>query len=76
MLVTDKFVFLRPLERITSHSSVLIVERISGSGKDAFQMDLKKNLKGRDLYDYSEGELLSRGINCKLRAFSAYELSL
>jgi hypothetical protein len=58
MLVTDKFVFFRPLERITSHSSVLIVEGISGSGKDAFQMDLKKNLKGRDLYDYSEGELL------------------
>jgi thymidylate kinase len=39
-------------------SRVLIVEGISGSGKDTFQGYLKKKLKGRDVYDYSEGDLL------------------
>jgi thymidylate kinase len=39
-------------------SRVLIIEGISGSGKDTFQAYLKEKLKGRDLYDYSEGELL------------------
>jgi thymidylate kinase len=37
---------------------VLIVEGIAGSGKDTFQSYLRQNLKGRDVYDYSEGELL------------------
>src|SRR5882724_6904370 len=46
------------LDRIASDSRVLIVEGISGSGKDTFQAYLKKKLKGRDVYDYSEGELL------------------
>ena len=46
------------LERIASESRVLIVEGISGSGKDTFQMYLKKKLEGRDVYDYSEGEVL------------------
>lgn len=46
------------LERIASQSRVLIVEGISGSGKDAFQTYLATKLKGRDVYDYSEGEVL------------------
>lgn len=46
------------LERIALESRVLIVEGISGSGKDAFQTYLKKKLEGRDVYDYSEGEVL------------------
>jgi thymidylate kinase len=46
------------LERIALDSRVLIVEGISGSGKDTFQAYLKKKLKGRDVYDYSEGEVL------------------
>ena len=46
------------LERIASESRVLIVEGISGSGKDTFQTYLKKKLDGRDVYDYSEGEVL------------------
>jgi thymidylate kinase len=37
---------------------VLIIEGISGSGKDTFQTYLKEKLQGRDVYDYSEGELL------------------
>jgi len=40
------------------NSRVLIIEGISGSGKDTFQRYLKKKLKGRDVYDYSEGEVL------------------
>jgi thymidylate kinase len=46
------------LERIALDSRVLIIEGIAGSGKDTFQTYLKKKLKGRDVYDYSEGELL------------------
>ena len=46
------------LERITLHSRVLIVEGISGSGKDTFQTYLKKKLADRVVYDYSEGEVL------------------
>ena len=46
------------LEKIALDSRVLIVEGISGSGKDTFQTYLKKKLKDRDVYDYSEGEVL------------------
>src|SRR6266498_1645204 len=46
------------LERNALDSRVLIIEGISGSGKDTFQTYLKKKLKGRDVHDYSEGELL------------------
>ena len=46
------------LEKIALDSRVLIVEGISGSGKDTLQADLKKILKGRDVYDYSEGDVL------------------
>ncbi len=45
-------------ERIALQSRVLIVEGISGSGKDTFQKYLKSKLRGRVVYDYSEGELL------------------
>jgi thymidylate kinase len=46
------------LERIALDSRVLIIEGIPGSGKDTLQEYLKEKLKGRDVYDYSEGELL------------------
>jgi thymidylate kinase len=46
------------LERIALDFRVLIIEGIPGSGKDTFQAYLKKRLKGLDVYDYSEGELL------------------
>lgn len=46
------------LKRIALHSRVLIIEGISGSGKDTFQTYLKEKLKGRDVCDYSEGEVL------------------
>jgi thymidylate kinase len=46
------------LERIALDSRVIIIEGISGSGKDTFQTYLKRNLKDRDVYDYSEGEVL------------------
>ena len=46
------------LDRIVLESRVLIVEGISGSGKDTFQTYLKNKLAGRDVYDYSEGEVL------------------
>jgi thymidylate kinase len=46
------------LEGILLDSRVLIIEGISGSGKDTFQTYLKEKLKDRDVYDYSEGEVL------------------
>jgi thymidylate kinase len=69
MLVTNKFVHRTQieqlqdqdsyvLEKIALASRVLIVEGISGSGKDTFQIYLKEKLKNRDVYDYSEGEVL------------------
>ena len=45
-------------ERFALDSRVLIIEGISGAGKDTFQTYLKKKLRGRHLYDYSEGEVL------------------
>jgi len=49
---------LSNLERIASESRVLIVEGISGSGKDTFQNHLKSRLRSRVVHDYSEGEIL------------------
>ncbi len=46
------------LEKIALDSRVIIVEGISGSGKDTFQTYVKKALAGRDVHEYSEGELL------------------
>lgn len=46
------------LESAALDSRVLIIEGISGSGKDTFQRYLKKKLRDRHLYDYSEGEVL------------------
>jgi thymidylate kinase len=46
------------LEKILVDSRVLIIEGISGSGKDTFQSYLKKKLRDRQVYDYSEGEVL------------------
>jgi thymidylate kinase len=43
---------------LATDSRVLIIEGISGAGKDTFQTYLKKKLRGRDVHDYSEGELL------------------
>jgi thymidylate kinase len=47
-----------PAETLGLDARVIIVEGIAGSGKDTFQSHLRQNLKGRDVYDYSEGELL------------------
>jgi hypothetical protein len=46
------------LDKIPLHSRVLIIEGISGSGKDTFQKYLKSKLGSRVVYDYSEGDLL------------------
>jgi thymidylate kinase len=46
------------LENILSSCRIIIIEGISGSGKDTFQKYLKSKLRGRDVYEYSEGDLL------------------
>jgi hypothetical protein len=46
------------LDSILSSSRIIIIEGISGSGKDTFQKYLKSKLRTRHVYDYSEGDLL------------------
>ena len=46
------------LDSILSSSRIIIIEGISGSGKDTFQKYLKSKLRSRHVYDYSEGDLL------------------
>jgi thymidylate kinase len=46
------------LEKVALNSRVLVIEGISGSGKDTFQTYMKTKLKGRNVHDYSEGEVL------------------
>ena len=69
MLITDKIVSRTQLHRLQDQDSyflkrialdsrVLIIEGISGSGKDTLQTYLKKTLRDRDVHDYSEGEVL------------------
>jgi thymidylate kinase len=43
---------------IPPDARVIVIEGIAGSGKDTLQAYLKEKLKGRDVYDFSEGELL------------------
>jgi thymidylate kinase len=58
----DQAVSLAPpafsLDSILSSSQIIIIEGISGSGKDTFQKYLKSKLRSRHVYDYSEGDLL------------------
>lgn len=46
------------LEQIASKARILIIEGISGSGKDTFQRYLKKLLNTQVVHDYTEGEVL------------------
>ena len=55
------------LKRTLLDSRVLIIEGISGSGKDELQAYLKKQLRDRDVYDYSEGELLQSWNQLQIR---------
>jgi thymidylate kinase len=47
-----------PAETLGLDARVIIVEGIAGAGKDTFQAYLKEKLKGREVYNYSEGDLL------------------
>jgi thymidylate kinase len=49
---------LSTVEQVALSSRVLIIEGISGSGKDTLQSYLKDVLRNRIVYDYSEGEVL------------------
>lgn len=44
--------------KIALEKRVIIIEGISGSGKDSFQAYLKRKLRDRAVYDFSEGEVL------------------
>src|SRR5688572_7689587 len=45
-------------DNILSSSRIIIIEGISGSGKDTFHRYLKSKLRSRVVHDYTEGELL------------------
>jgi thymidylate kinase len=64
------------LGKIALDSRVLIVEGISGSGKDTFQAYLKEQLEGRDVYDYSEGELLHSWKQLQIRDICELRIKL
>jgi thymidylate kinase len=49
---------LLSVDKIALHARVLIIEGISGSGKDTLQAYFQKKLAHRDVHDYSEGEVL------------------
>jgi thymidylate kinase len=46
------------LNSILSSNRIIIIEGITGSGKDTFQKYLKSKLRGRVIHDYTEGEML------------------
>jgi thymidylate kinase len=46
------------LKKTASESRVIIIEGVSGSGKDTFQSYFRSLIEDRDIYDYSEGELM------------------
>ena len=46
------------LDNILSSSRIIVIEGISGSGKDTLQKYLKSRFRSRVVHDYSEGELL------------------
>lgn len=48
----------KPPQATALSSRFIIVEGISGSGKDLFQQYLKDQLKDRLIYEYSEGDVL------------------
>jgi len=48
----------RDIEKAALNSQVIIIEGISGAGKDTLQKYLKKKLSRRIVHDYSEGEVL------------------
>jgi thymidylate kinase len=64
------------LKRILVDSRVLIIEGISGSGKDIFQSYLKKKLKDREVYEYSEGELLQSWNQLQIKGISKLQVRL
>lgn len=64
------------LERTVLGSQVLIIEGISGSGKDTLQRYLKRKLKGRDVYDYSEGELLQSWNQLQIKGIFNIQIKL
>ena len=85
MLITDKIVHRiqlprvqcqdsYSLEKIALDSRVLIVEGISGSGKDTLQADLKKTLRAEMYMTIPKATFCNRGANCRLRVFSNYRL--
>jgi thymidylate kinase len=70
----DQYLF--HLARLARESRVLIVEGSSGSGKDTFQAYLKKLLKGQDVYDYSEGEVLHSWKQLQIKGVSEVRVRL
>jgi thymidylate kinase len=61
-------------EKIAATAQVLIIEGISGSGKDTFQTYIKKKLKNREVHDFSEGEVLHSWKHLQIEELSKVRL--
>lgn len=65
---------LDPIQRIVSSSRIIIIEGISGSGKDTFQKRLKDQIRNREIYEYSEGEVLQSWTHLPIRGICRLQL--
>jgi thymidylate kinase len=65
-----------PILNIASTSRVIIIEGISGSGKDTFQKHLRRQLKNRDVYEYSEGEVLQSWTHLPIKGICTLQVKI
>lgn len=64
------------LNKIALQKRLIIVEGISGSGKDTLQAHLRSLLSNRELHDYSEGELLLSWVHLQIKGIFDLQIKL
>lgn len=64
------------LNTIALQKRLIIIEGISGSGKDTLQAYLKSLLSNRELHDYSEGELLLSWVHLQIKGIFDLQIKL
>lgn len=64
------------LNKIALQKRLIIIEGISGSGKDTLQAYLKSLLSNRELHDYTEGELLLSWVHLQINGIFDLQIKL
>lgn len=64
------------LNKIALQKRLIIIEGISGSGKDTLQAYLKSILSNRELHDYTEGELLLSWVHLQIKGIFDLQIKL